>query len=149
VHDHACRFVIGELLVECEAERGKELHRFVEIANGDVDEQFSGHDVLQSHTSAAKRKELAEALVAQPESAPKQRGDINRKEDVRCQRIAYANMRGDGAAEVSGPENRTEDGGAWDEIEREADELNRAERQDDVARIAELLCGIDRGGKLK
>src|SRR5262249_50695543 len=57
-----------------------------------------------------------------------------------------AHVGGDRAAEVAGPEDRAEDGGARDEVQRQADELEDADGDDGALGVAELHRALDGGG---
>ena len=52
--DHARGIVVRELLVELEAEGGKERHRLLQVLDGEVDEDLAwfGHEVLYAVTGA-------------------------------------------------------------------------------------------------
>ena len=52
--DHAGGLVVGELRVELEAELREEVHRLLQIADGQVDEELSG--TLLCHDSSLGRK---------------------------------------------------------------------------------------------
>src|SRR5215207_999588 len=77
--------------------------------------------------SAARAEHRADAGVAQVEAAPDQRGDVDREEDVREERVVEPEMRRDRATEIARPEQRADGSGARDEVEDEADDLDHAE----------------------
>lgn len=67
--------------------------------------------------------ERFDARVAEVEGAPERGAE----EDVRDELIADAEVREDGAAEVAGQEDCTEDGGARDEVDRQTSEFEDTE----------------------
>src|SRR5688500_12364142 len=77
------------------------------------------------------------SVVAQEESSPEKRGDVNREEDVSEQWIADAHMRGDGTAEEASEQNCAGNRGARNQEHDEADELESSYSNRDVYRIAE------------
>src|SRR5688500_15702246 len=89
----------------------------------------------------------ADARVAEVETTPDQRGDENREERVREQRIVDPEVRDDGAAEVPGPEHGAEGRDAGDEVEDEADRADDADREDLVGGETELSARF--GGGLR
>ena len=74
------------------------------------------------------RDQSAHASIAQPEATPQQGRDVQRKQRVGGQRVAHTQVCGDRAAEVARPEHRAQDGGAWHEVNRQAQKLDDPER---------------------
>src|ERR1043165_961986 len=91
------------------------------------------------------RADAGRACTIRPTAGRRRR----RKQDMAEQRIADADVRGHGAAEVAGPEDRAEDARARDEVRAEAGELDDAENGDDAGRIADFLRPFDDGRQLQ
>ena len=94
-----------------------------------------------------QRNERAQPFVAQVKPAPKQHREIDRKQDVAEERTSHAHMRGNGAAEIAGQQNRAENGRARNHVENGAGEKDDAKTDKDAFGIAELNGALnDRRG---
>src|SRR5205807_6518223 len=61
--------------------------------------------MVASSIRRAGGNERAQSAVAQPQAAPQEQRDVDRKQDVAQQRIADPHVGRDRAAEVAGPQN--------------------------------------------
>src|SRR5439155_3738552 len=62
-------------------------------------------------------QQRADAAVAQPESGPENRGEVDRSEYVRKKRISDPHMCGDRPAQVARPQNRADQCGSRNQVE--------------------------------
>jgi hypothetical protein len=89
--------------------------------------------------------ECTQSHFAQVKSAPQQHRDVDREERVREERIANAYVRGDGTAQITGQQNRAENGRTWNYIEDHANQQDDAEAENNALGISELnRCLHDR-----
>ena len=73
----------------------------------------------------ASRNQRPHARVAEVESAPDERPDVDRKHHVAEERVPDANVRRDRAAEIAGQQNGAEDRRRREEVERETRQQQR------------------------
>src|ERR1700736_6590288 len=77
--------------------------------------------------SARRTEQGTNARIAQVQSAPEQRGDVDREERVREERVVEAELGRDRAAEVAGPQDGAEWSGARDDVQDQAHESDRTD----------------------
>src|SRR5437016_5401499 len=87
---------------------------------------------------ASQRNQCAHGFVAQVHSAPNKQSDVDRKQCSAEKRSADPQLRRDRAAEVPGQKYCAEHGRPWKQIERDANDLDDAERARGGQWIAEL-----------
>ena len=97
----------------------------------------AGHDALRAESSTRK------ARIAQHEPGPEDRRQVDREEDVCEQRVADADVRRDGAAQVASQQQSAEDRGRRDDVGEDAEEQGQAETEHEVSRIAQLGGAVE------
>ena len=111
------------------------------------------HDPLHTFLSRSYQSFIAlpgdderpQLRIAQVQATPHHHCHVSRKEDVAEQRIADAYVRGDGAAEVAGPEECTEDGGEEESLARHGTTLRH---EQPFCRFGPI-CGVDQFGRFR
>src|SRR5882724_11627415 len=92
-----------------------------------------------------RREQRAYPAIVQPKSSPKHGCDVDGEQGVREKRIPDPQVAGDGAAQVSGPENRAKWGSPKNQVQGEANELNEADGKQRARRITELRSPFNGG----
>src|SRR5690349_11632726 len=85
---------------------------------------FRDHAVAAK--SAAERQQRAQEAVAQPQPGPQHQAEIEPEQRVREQRAIDPDVRCDGATEIAGEQDRTEDRRRRHRIEQGADDGDEA-----------------------
>src|SRR5437763_16487912 len=83
-------------------------------------------------------EDAPDAPVPQHEPAPDDDGHVNREQRVRPERVAGSHMRGDGAPEISGEQDRPEQRRPRNEVHGDADREHEANPEYGVGGGAEL-----------
>src|SRR3954452_20354177 len=90
---------------------------------------------------APQRDQSAQPDIAQVQAAPDQHAEEDREED-REPALLGAHVGRDRAAEIAGQQDRSQDGGARDDVEERRDEQDDSQAEDHARRIPELDHGL-------
>src|SRR5437016_5473831 len=97
----------------------------------------------------AQRNECPQPVLAEVQPSPDQQSDIDRKQRGGKEWTADAHLGCDCAAEITGQQDRAENGGAWNQVRHHAKELEDSETESEAHGIPELSECIDYGSDLQ
>src|SRR5437867_3102410 len=112
---------------------------------------FCCHDCFLEfglRTRAAQRNDSAQEIIAQVKSKPYHDTEIDRKEHVREEWIANADVRRDSTAQITSQQDRAENRSTRNYIEDRTDQQDDSERNDSRRGISDLNCCVYHGCRL-
>src|SRR5215467_10773222 len=93
--------------------------------------------------STSQRNQRAQATIAKIESEPHQHTEIDREQRLAEERISNAQLNADGAAEITGQQDGSENRRLGNEVEDGADEKGCSDGDDQVLGQAELSARVE------